>query len=81
MHLVLVSCANAPHLGTSVRSCIHVVSELLEAFAHGKTGGGDSWEALFVIAFLIRLFTREHHPLLCVDSSMLSACGVTYNEL
>ena len=81
MQHVIQDCSTVQSLRPDIRVALRVVFELLVAFERGKTGGGDSWEALFVVALLIRLFTREHHPLLYVDSSLLSACGVTYNEL
>jgi hypothetical protein len=80
MEHVIGDCA-AVELSPDIRTALHVVSDLLIAFERGKTGGGDSWEALFVIALLIRLFTREQHPLLFIEDSILQQSRVSYNKL
>jgi len=81
MEHVIRDCAAVQSLSSDIRVALHVVSEFLDAFEKGKTGGGDSWEALFVIALLIRLMVKEDHSLLFLEDSTLHQCHVSYNKL
>lgn len=81
MRHVLESCAGVEKVDVGIRASVRVIANLLEAFQEGKTGGGDSWEAIFVVSLLIRLFTRENHPILYLASDLLNICSVSFNEL
>jgi hypothetical protein len=81
MQHVLRSAADVERLSPSIHGALRIITDLLDAFERGKTGGGDSWEALFVIALLIRLMVKEDHSLLFLEDSTLHQCHVSYNKL
>lgn len=70
-------------VGLEMRKVVTTLNELFNGFETGKTSGGDSWEALFAIALVIRLATGSFHDLLklgemCPPNSVY---GLSYNHL
>jgi hypothetical protein len=81
MEVVLSKCAKSRKLGEHVRAVVTLIRKLLSDFAQGKTGGGDSWEALFVVALLIRIVCREEDGLLYyLPAAVLAKCTMSYND-
>ncbi len=81
MDEVLDGCWRAANMSEHVRGVVALIRKLLSDFEQGKTGGGDSWEALFVVALLIRIVCRQEDELLCFSTSVLAKCTMSYNEL
>jgi hypothetical protein len=79
MQEVLEGCCAAETLSEPVRSAVGLVRALLSDFAQGQTAGGDSWEALFVAAMLIRVACRETDQLLHLPAELLQRCTLSYN--
>ncbi len=62
------SCQLAANISERVRGVVALIRKLRSDFEQGKTGGGDSWEALFVVALLIRIVCRQEDELLCFST-------------
>jgi hypothetical protein len=80
MH-VLESIAGAAPVGPVLREVVEVIHDMFHGFESGKTSGGDSWEALFVVTTMVRIATGHFHALLQLDPVTYAYCGVSYNRL
>jgi hypothetical protein len=68
-------------VGPALREVLRIVVEMLRGFETGKTGDGDSWEALFVVATMARLATGHFHRLLQLEPGLFSNCELSYNRM
>jgi hypothetical protein len=82
MEHVLQSIAGAATVDGALRAVATALNELFDGFETGKTSGGDSWEALFAIALVIRLVTKSFHCLLELDDVMTpnAVHSLSYNR-
>ncbi len=81
LHLerVLYKCQRTKNLTESLHAMVALMHKLLSEFEQGKTGGEDSWEALFVLALLVRIVCREEDQLLfLLPTSVLAKCTMSY---
>jgi hypothetical protein len=76
---VLESISISQSVSHSLRE-VGIIRDMFCGFETGKTSGGDSWEALFVIALMIRLVTRSFHREL-LRLGLPDVYGLSYNEL
>ncbi len=83
MEHVLQSIAEAGPVDGALRAVVSALNEMFDGFEAGKTSGGDSWEALFAIAVVIRLVTRRFHQLLDLGKLLPpdALYGLSYNRL
>jgi hypothetical protein len=75
----LDDCRFSTHLSPSLRLVLLSIATVMSDFERGKTAGGDSWEALFVVALLIRLVTASSHELLFIEDLLTRPFHVSYN--
>ena len=80
MEHVLSSCAASRELSAPIRMAVRAIADVMHDFERGKTAGGDTWEALFVVALLIRLVTGKI-DLLFPRHVGLESYGISYNTL
>jgi hypothetical protein len=80
MEHVLSSCARSQTLSAPIRAAVRAIAKAMLNFEGGKTAGGDTWEALFVVALLIRLVTGEI-DILFPQGVGLESYGISYNKL
>ncbi len=82
MEHVLQSIAGAAPVDGALRAVVTALNEMFDGFETGKTSGGDSWEALFAIAMVIRLVTKSFHDLLELGEVMTpnAVYGLSYNR-
>jgi hypothetical protein len=78
---VLESIAGNLSVSEPVRNAVCTIQETFLDFERGKTSGCDSWEALFVIALMIRLVAGSFHDSLLPLDADLPACTVSFNLL
>jgi hypothetical protein len=80
---VLQSISGSAHVDRTLRAIVTTMNEMFVGFETGKISGGDSWEAMFAIALVIRLVTRSFHRLLGLDELLISNAlyGLSYNCL
>jgi hypothetical protein len=77
---VLESCAASRKVSKPIRMAVRVIGKVMRDFEGGKTAGGDTWEALFVVALLIRLVTGQI-DILFPQFVGIDHYGISYNTL
>jgi hypothetical protein len=78
---VLESIAISSAVQQSLRRTVSLIRTLLEEFETGKTSGGDTWEALFVVVLMIRAVCGSFDSeLLPLKADTFSNCPVFYNN-
>jgi hypothetical protein len=77
---VLESCVVSEKLSEPIRMAVRDIVKIMRDFEGGKTAGGDTWEALFVVALLIRLVTGKI-DILFTQLVSLDNYGISYNTL
>ncbi len=78
---VLKSIGDSERVGRGLREVVITIQDMFHGFETGKTSGGDSWEALFAIAVMIRLATGSFHRLLNLSAALPAVFGLSYNLL
>jgi hypothetical protein len=81
MQTILYKCGKSEKLSAYKRGVVASIGALLSSFETGKTAGGDAWEAVFVVALLIRIACCEMDELLHLPDSVLQKCTLSYNTL
>jgi hypothetical protein len=61
-----------------IRCVVQQVQKMLNKFSDVKPGSGEGWECIFSLALLIRIMTKQEHPLLPFLANMRNY-GVSFN--
>ena len=80
MQFITEEMADSNILSHDMRGCLRAIAELFEDFKDSKVQSGDSWEALFLIALLVRCLSRKFDDMILPLVDIPDEAQIRYNK-